>query len=115
MMKTVYDFEQTGTTVVVNFQQQELSHLDMQEAMTDLSEKLRYDNAQNFILNMEPVVFLPSASLGAMVEFLREVEHVRGRVLLAACGENVSFLFKVTRLDSVFPLFDDVAEAMEDL
>jgi len=32
---------------------------------------------------------------------------------LAGCKENVAFLFKVTRLDTVFPMYDEVEEAAE--
>jgi len=36
-----------------------------------------------------------------------------GLIALAGCQENVAFLFKVTRLDSVFPMYDEVDDARD--
>lgn len=107
-----YEIERAGHAVVVRFQAAEVSHILMQELCQDLGEKLRFDNLHHFVLDLSEVRFLPSACLGAMVDFVRELEHVRGRLVLAGCSENVAFIFRVTRLDTVFPLYDDVEDAL---
>ncbi len=115
MLPDGFDMEQTGQIVTAHLRRAEVAHNDMQALVQECTEKMRYDNAQNFIFDLEQVEFLASACIGAMVEFLQEIEHCRGRIALVHCQENVSFLFKVTRLDQVFGMFDDIEEAINSL
>jgi len=113
MLPKGFELEQAGQLVTAHLRAAEVAHADMQELMQECAEKIRYDNAQNFIFDMEEVEFLASACIGSLVEFLQEVEHCRGQIALVKCQDNVSFLFKVTRLDNVFSMFDDLEEATE--
>jgi len=49
------------------------------------------------------------------VEFMQDLESIRGRFALCACRDEVAFLFKVTKLESVFGLYEDAEEAVESL
>ena len=115
MLPDGFDVEQTGQLVTAHLHAAEVAHDDMQAIVQDCIDKLRYSKAQNFIFDMKEVEFLASACIGALVEFLQEVEHCRGQIALVNCRENVAFLFKVTRLDQVFGLFDDMEQAIESL
>jgi anti-anti-sigma factor len=64
---------------------------------------------------MSEVKFVSSACLGALITLLQDLEHVRGKLVLACCRPDVAFLFKTTKLDMVIPLFDDVDEAKDEL
>lgn len=113
MLPDTIEVEQAGSTVTAHIRQAELSYSEMQELVDTCTDKMRCDNAQNFIFDMAEVEFLASACIGSLVQLLQDIEHQRGQIALAGCQENVAFLFKVTRLDSVFPMYDDVAEAAE--
>tara|TARA_R110002111_G_scaffold212717_5_gene275894 strand:- start:675 stop:1022 length:348 start_codon:yes stop_codon:yes gene_type:complete len=112
MLPEGFEVEQAGQLVTAHLRAAEVAHIDMQELMQECAEKIRYNNAQNFIFDMQEVEFLASACIGSLVEFLQEVEHCRGQIALVNCHDNVSFLFKVTRLDNVFGMFDDMEEAI---
>ena len=89
-----------------------------QEAMEladSLRNRIRFHNATNFVLDLKRVQFMDSGCLGALVSLLQELEHVRGRIALAGCQENVRFLMNTTRLDEAFPLYDEVRHAVADL
>ncbi len=107
------ELEQTGANVTVHVAGPEASHTELNEIVADCCERMRYNNAVNFVFDLKNVEFLASACIGSLVELLREVEPMRGRIALAHCEENVSFLFKVTKLDDVFHIFDDIDEAIE--
>lgn len=113
MLPDNFEMQQDGQLVTAHLRATEVAHDDMQALVEECTEKLRYDKAQNFIFDLQEVEFLASACIGSLVEFLREVEHCRGRIALVNCKDNVTFLFKVTRLDQVFGLFDDIEEAIE--
>jgi len=115
MLPKNFEMEQDGQLVTTHLRAAEVAHDDMQAVVEECIEKMRYDKAQNFIFDLEEVEFLASACIGSLVEFLQEVEHCRGQIALVHCQDNVAFLFKVTRLDQVFKLFDDIEEAIESL
>ena len=105
------EIEQSGAVVTISVHPPELTHTQMQELIEECVERMRCHHAYYFIFDFSQVRFLASACLGAMVGFLRDLEHVRGRIALANCQDNVAILFKMTRLETVFPMFDDVKSA----
>ena len=113
MLPQTIEIEQTGAIVTAHLHQAEVAYSEMQELVDACVDKMRYDNAQNFIFDLADVEFLASACIGALVQLLQDIEHQRGQIALAGCQENVAFLFKVTRLDTVFKLYDEVDEAAE--
>ena len=108
-----FDIDQSGAIVTVRLHTEEVSYLQMQELIEECVERMRCHHASFFVFDLSSVHFLCSRSLGAMVSFLQDLEHVRGRIALAGCQDNVAFLFKVTGLDAVISLFDDAKEAAE--
>lgn len=114
-MSTPYQLEQMGAIVTATIRSAELTGLTAQELMIDLSDRLRNDNARHFIFDLSEVEYMDSACIGALVEFLQDIEPMHGRIALACCSPNVEFLFKVTRLDNVFPIYEDVEDANIEL
>lgn len=106
------ELDQAGSVVTVTIKVPELTHLEMQELVAECEERMRCHHASHFVFDMTDVTFLASTCLGSLVSFLQDLEHVRGRIALVNCQDNVAFLFKVTRLDTVFAMFDDVKEAV---
>ncbi len=78
-------------------------------------EKMRgeVDGApDNVILNLEQVQFVDSSGLGAVVASMKLLGP--GRTLaLAGLTPNVEKVFRLTRMDSVFPLYPSLDDAME--
>ena len=115
MMTDETQFRQTGHVVVVTLAGPDVSGLQMAELVNEMTQRIRCDNTQFFVLDMNEIRFLDSSAIGALVGFLLDLEHVRGGLALARCQSNVEFLFKATRLDTIVRLFDEVDEAVEEL
>ena len=115
MLTEEAQFEQKDHMVIARLPGPQLSGLQMAELINEMSQRVRCDNAQFFVLDMSNVQFMDSSALGGLVGFLLDLEHVRGRIAMACCQANVAFLFKVTRIDAVVSLFDEVEEAVEEL
>ncbi|MFA9477872.1 STAS domain-containing protein [Phycisphaerales bacterium AB-hyl4] len=105
------ELDQSGAVVTVTIRLPEVTHTQMQELIAECEERVRCHHGNYFVFDLAEVTFLASSCLGSMVSFLQDLEHVRGRIALANCQDNVAFVFKVTRLDTVFPIFEDVKEA----
>lgn len=109
------EIEQDRGFVVTRVANEQLTVTHLEEIVEMLRSTMRFDNATQFILDLTPVRFLSSACLGVLVEFLQDVESVKGRIAICGACNDVAFLFKVTRLDTLFPLFEDEDEARSGL
>ncbi len=115
MLAQNVQLEQSGDIVVATITTPLMSVSEGQELVESLNERMRYDGVRNFILDMTEVEFMDSGCVGALVQLLQDLEHIHGKIALANCQSNVAFLFKVTRLDSVFGLHESVEDAREAL
>ena len=67
----------------------------------------------NFIVDLTQVKFMDSAGLGVLVSGLKVCNKNGGEMVLVGPNENVRELFRITRLDTVFKLFQDRESAAE--
>ncbi len=112
MISTI-ELDQQDGLVIATITTAYVTGPEMQELTQLLTQKMRHDRATQFIIDLKPVTFLSSACIGELVTFLQDLEHVRGRIALLNLQPDVAFLFKVTRLDHVFPAFEDLDEAKD--
>lgn len=111
MLTEKFQIEQEGALVIATAADAKLGAVEAEALVEDLSSRMRNDGGRYFILNLPTVEHIDSSCIGVLVTFLQDLEHVRGRMALANCQQNVTFLFKVTRLDTVFMLYEDLEEA----
>lgn len=69
------------------------------------------DGASHVILNLEQVEFVDSSGLGAIVAAMKALGSPRA-MSLAGLTPTVEKVFRLTRMDSVFPLFASLDEAL---
>ncbi len=68
-----------------------------------------------FVLDLAQVKFMPSMSLAAFVRLATEFRSRKQRIVLAGLQPQVREVFVVTRLDRLFDLQGDVADAVRTL
>ncbi len=56
---------------------------------------------------------MDSGCVGVLVDLLTRLHNAGGRIALANTAHNVEYLFKLTRLDRLFPICRDVMKAIE--
>jgi anti-sigma B factor antagonist len=66
------------------------------------------------VLDISDVEFVDSSGLGAIVSGLKLLGH-KGDLVISGAKDNVTALFKLTRMDKVFRLFPTTAEAQQAL
>ncbi len=111
MLTSPFDIVRSHNVAIVDIHAPHLKPAEAQELVAELADSVRYDNVQYFVLDMHGVRSICSQALASLLTFARDLEHVRGRVALANCQPAVASVFKVTRLNLIFELCDDVAEA----
>ncbi|MEC9374491.1 MAG: STAS domain-containing protein, partial [Planctomycetota bacterium] len=53
-----------------------------------------------------------SSCIGAMVEMLTRLQEAGGRIALVNASQSVAYLFRLTKLDRLFPICRDVMTAI---
>ena len=67
------------------------------------------------ILDLTDTTFMDSSGLAVLVSSLQAARKKDGDVYLVGMGTTVSALFELTRLHTVFQIFDDEAGALKAL
>ena len=75
--------------------------------------ELTQDRSGRVLLDLSSVDFIDSSGLGAIVAALKQLQPGQKMVL---CGltPTVAKVFRLTRMDSVFPIFDDMDSALAE-
>ncbi|WP_099825766.1 STAS domain-containing protein [Oceaniglobus indicus] len=82
--------------------------LDFKERMRDLTQ----DAPARVVLDLGHVRFLDSSGLGAVIGAMKQLGS-RRRLELAGLNPAVQKVFRLTRMDSIFVIHDDIASARE--
>ena len=79
------------------------------------NELLRLVEDQGFnqiVLDLSGVRYLSSTMLGKLVSLSRRIEQSGGRLRLCCLSPVVSDILRISRLDRVFEIFDDIPGAL---
>ncbi len=80
----------------------------------DMMRELTNHPAERVVLDLTEVEFLDSSGLGAVVGSMKQLG--RGRKLdLAGLTPTVDKVFRMTRMDSVFRIYGNVENALQDI
>jgi anti-sigma B factor antagonist len=106
------DIDTIGETAIITVTVTELTGFDAARRLTELLDDLGERGARHFVLDLQNVQEMDSATLGAMVHALRGIDEHGGRIAVVNAGRSVDYLFRLTRLDRVFPICKDVMAAL---
>jgi anti-sigma B factor antagonist len=112
-------FDQLGQTLVATLTVGTLSGQDSTELATQLTDRIaasgdaEHPPVRHVVLDLQNVQYMDSMCIGVLVELLTKMREAGGRIALVNTAHNVEYLFKLTRLDRVFPICRDVMKAIE--
>ena len=75
------------------------------------SMRVETKDTPQIILNLEQVEFVDSSGLGAIVAAMKAMGAPKA-MALAGLTPTLEKVFRLTRMDSVFPLFDSLDDAL---
>ncbi|MCK4873402.1 MAG: STAS domain-containing protein [Phycisphaerales bacterium] len=104
--------DQVGQATVATVTSTELSGTMAMHLIEELFEHLQTSGSRHFVLDLQNVRYMDSACVGALVELLNKMQRLDGRIAIVNAAQSVEYLFKLTRLDRVFPLCRDVITAL---
>ncbi|MGE3106943.1 MAG: STAS domain-containing protein [Phycisphaerales bacterium] len=113
-MKTpVAHIEVLGRTLVATVQEPELTAPKAADLRDELLIKLATrPDSRHVVLDFQNVDYLDSACLGMLLHIHREIRSRGGRMAIASAKTRVEGLFKLTRLEQLFPMKRSVIDAV---
>jgi anti-sigma B factor antagonist len=114
-MQDIFTVDYVSGVCVVTIGVRELESEASEELSSKLLALLNEGKATRYLLDFDTVRFMESSCFGALVTFLKWLSRMDGKIALANVSENVRFLFAVTKLDKVFPVYRDVPSALRAL
>lgn len=70
---------------------------------------------KHLVVNMAGVTFMDSTGFGVLLSATKRLRPDGGTVNLVNCKAAIDRILRITKLDSIFPVFDTVEEAIESL
>jgi anti-sigma B factor antagonist len=83
-----------------------------ESAFKKMITRLLEEGKVNLLVDLEEVKFLDSSGLGALVRAMTMSQKEGGQTKLLRAGPQVRKLLEMTKLDSVFEMYDDRESAL---
>ncbi|MCX7404263.1 MAG: anti-sigma factor antagonist [Planctomycetota bacterium] len=107
------DVSKIGDVTVVKFLDKKiLDETNIQELGVELFGLVEQDNRKSILLNFSHVEFLSSAALGKLITLDRKVKAAKGRLKMSNIRPEIFEVFQITKLNKVFDIRNDEAEAV---
>jgi anti-sigma B factor antagonist len=107
-------YEPVGGVTVVSFVDSKIvSEEAIQEVGDQLYALVDEEGHKNILLNFSNVQFLSSAALGKFINLKKRIGAVKGKLKLCCIHPDLFEVFRITRLDQVFEIYDDEQEALD--
>jgi anti-sigma B factor antagonist len=103
----------TGEVTVVTFTDKKiLDEASIQELGAELFALVEHDNRKSMLLNFSNVEFVSSAALGKLITLDRKMKSAKGRLKMCNIRPEIFEVFQITKLNKVFDIRGDEAEAL---
>jgi len=104
---------EVGEVTVVNFVDRKiLDEANIQEMGEELFALVEQEKRQNLLLNFGLVEFLSSGALGKLITLDKKVKAAGGRMKLSNIRPEIYEVFIITKLNNLFDIKDDEADAL---
>jgi len=106
--------ETVGGVTVASFADAELISEsvieEVGEQLTSLAESLEVGRV---VLNFREVRLMSSSMLAVLLKFSRKVTAANGRLKMCCIAPHLREVFKITRFDKIFELYDEESAALD--
>jgi anti-sigma B factor antagonist len=82
------------------------------EQIEELVEKMLAEGKKIIVFDLAGITKIDSTGIGRFISSYNKIRSVGGEMRMAGATDHLSKVFRVTRLDSVFPFYASVADAL---
>ena len=107
------EVSEVGDVTVVRFVDRKiLDEASIQELGSELFQLVEQENRGKLVLNFTKVDFLSSAALGKLITLDKKVKARSGKLKLSNIRPEIYEVFAITKLNKLFDIKDDEADAL---
>ena len=85
---------------------------DGPDQLFDMVQRFAEENEIHFLLDLRSVTYISSTGVGSLIKCYRTVLKQKGQVKLLSPSQSVRNILAISKLDGVFEIFSDEAEAL---
>jgi anti-anti-sigma factor len=105
--------EEVGQATIVSFVDKKiLDETNIQVIGTQLFNLVEEDGRDKLVLDFSDVEYLSSAALGKLITLDKKVKAKKGKLRLCSIRPEIYEVFAITKLNKLFKIYDDQAEAL---
>jgi anti-sigma B factor antagonist len=83
------------------------------EQIDELVEKLLAAGKRTIVFDLAGVTTIDSTGIGQFISSYNKIRSAGGQMLMAGATDHLSKIFRVTRLDTLFPFYATVVDALK--
>jgi anti-sigma B factor antagonist len=107
------DVDQVGDVTVVRFRDHKIvEDINIQQLGQEMFHLVEVDNHDKVLLNFSSVDFLSSAALGKLITLDKKMKAHGGTLKLSNIRPEIYEVFAITKLNRLFDIKDDEADAL---
>lgn len=107
------DVDEVGDVTVVRFRDQKIiEDINIQELGHEMFRLVEVENRKKLLLNFSAVDFLSSAALGKLITLDKKMKAHGGVLKLSNIRPEIYEVFAITKLNRLFDIKDDEADAL---
>jgi len=107
------DIREVGDVTVVRFHDHKIvEDINIQQLGQELFQLVEVDNRKKILLNFSAVEFLSSAALGKLITLDKKVKAHGSALKLSNIRPEIYEVFAITKLNRLFDIKDDEADAL---
>ena len=104
-----------NATIVTFVDEKILEEMDIQALQASVMSVVEEAERINLVLDFCNVQFLSSAVLGLLMRISKKVYEKEGQLKLCNISPRIYEIFKITRLNKIFDICEDVESAIDSL
>ncbi len=109
------EINEVGDVTVVRFRDRKIiEDINIQELGQEMFRLIEEDHRNKLLLNFSSVDFLSSAALGKLITLDKKSKAHGGVLKLSNIRPEIFEVFTITKLDRLFDIKDDEADALAD-
>ena len=109
---SIAKLDRIGPTAVATLTVTELSTSEGVALLSDLFDDVTHSGASSLVLDIQNLEYMDSVCLGCLIKALNHAVHGGGRIAVVNAEGNIQDLFRVARMDRLFPICHDVSTAL---
>ncbi len=104
-----------NATIATLMDERVLEDIDVQALEDSIMPLIEETSGTNLVINFCDVKFLTSAVLGLLIRVSKKIYESGGQLKLCGINPQILEIFKITRLDRVFDIYEDQEKAIQSL